>query len=310
MATGGGSGSVNCPYVVTPYDGIRNRTGASINVTYYDGAILSKAAALAKSVDIAIVFGHAWSTEGSDRANIDLDNNETDIVNAVVNANQNNVVVLHAVGAVLMPWSQQARAILHAFVPGQEMGHAIADILFGDFNPSGKLPITLPRSLTDIPTNTIREYPGINGQIYYDEKLEIGYRWYDAHNVQPLFPFGHGLSFTTYSYGAITISGSINSGGIKVSLTITNSGKVAGTETAQLYLHFPDSAGEPPQILAGISRVSLTAGESATAVFLLNARSVSTWSVATSSWVQTKGEFEVSVGSSSRDFRSKAKFTN
>jgi len=311
MPTGGGSGGVNCPYVVTPFDGIHNRSGAHINVTYNDGSNVNSAVALAKAVDIAIVFGHAISYEGGDRGDLNLQDGDMTFTAAVAAANPNTVVVLHAVGAILMPWVDQAKAIVHAFVPGQEMGNAIADILFGDFNPAGKLPITLPKTPAEVPTNTQRQYPGVNGQMYYDERLEVGHRWYDAHNIEPLFPFGHGLSYTDFSYGQITISGSIPaSGGIKVTVPITNTGKLAGAEVAQLYLAFPASAGEPPQVLAGISKVTLNAGQAGTATFALTARQVSTWSIESSSFVQTHGTFGVLVGSSSRDIRAKATFTN
>jgi len=309
MPTGGGSGGANCPYVVTPLEGIKNHTGMAVNVTYNDGANPSTAAALAKDADIAVVFGHASSSEGSDRGGFSLEGNEDAFIAAVLAAQPNTIVVIHAVGAVLMPWEKQAKAILHAFVPGQEMGNAIADVLFGDVNPAGKLPITLPASATAIPTNTQRQYPGINGQMYYDEKLEVGYRWYDAHNVMPLFPFGHGLSYTTFSYTNLIVQGSI-AAGLKVTVTITNNGKVAGSEVAQLYLVFPSPAGEPPQILAGIQKITLKPGDIGTVNFVLNARSVSIWSVSSASWTQVKGDFGILIGSSSRDIRIKGAFTN
>jgi beta-glucosidase len=201
-----------------------------------------------------------------------------------------------------MPWSDRVDAITTAFMPGQEYGHALADILFGAVSPSAKLPITLPNVENEV-NFTASQWPGIQLVANYSEELLVGYRYYDYVDINAKFPFGHGLTYTSFALSDIAATRDL------VSVDITNTGAVAGTETPQLYLHFPPSAGEPPQQLKGFEKVTLAPGEKKTVSFKLTSRSLSIWDVATHAWVEAKGEFTAAVGTSSRDIHClKAKF--
>jgi len=208
-----------------------------------------------------------------------------------------------------MPWVSDIPAIVCAFLPGQEDGNAIAAVLFGDVNPSGRLPLTFPMSNKQIPVNTVQQYPGIDNEAQYSENLLVGYRWYDAMEQTPLFPFGFGLSYTTFNYSNLNVFGSIETDGILVSVDITNIGGVNGAEIVQLYINFPESAGEPPQVLKGFFKTQyLMPTESQTVVFKLLAQDVSIWSIEIHNWEVVSGTFGLSVGSSSRDSRLQAQF--
>jgi len=297
IATGGGSGKVRLPYLVTPLTGITKRAGSAATVTYASSSSITSAVNMAKAADVAIVFGATTSHEGADRSSLDLDGNTNDLIAAVAAAQENTVVVLHNPGAVVMPWVDKVSSIVTAFMPGQEDGNAIASILFGDVNPSGKLPLTFTTSEKLIPTNTTKQYPGINDQGAYSEKLLVGYRWYDANKIDPLFPFGHGLSYTTFKYDNLVVNK------YQVSCQITNSGDVAGSEVVQLYLAFPSSAGEPPLQLKGFEKVSLAKGASTTVTFTLSNPDFSIWDSSIHGWKLVTGSFFAHIGSSSRDIR-------
>eukprot|EP01121_Diplochlamys_sp_Union-15-3_P007931 TRINITY_DN205_c0_g1_i1.p1 TRINITY_DN205_c0_g1~~TRINITY_DN205_c0_g1_i1.p1 ORF type:complete len:679 (-),score=206.24 TRINITY_DN205_c0_g1_i1:112-2148(-) len=303
-ATGGGSGHVNAPYIVTPLDGIKNRAGSRATVSYANSADANKAAQLAKEADIAIVFVATSSSEGSDRSTLGLGTTQDNLVKAVAAAQPNTVVVIHHPGAVTMPWLSSVRSVLAAWLPGQEDGNAIAAVLFGDSNPSAKLPLSFPTSDDTTPVSTQAQYPGINDEGSYSEKLLVGYRWYDAKNEEPLFPFGHGLSYTTFDYSNFKVTGSLSSGAT-VTFDLKNSGKVAGAEVAQLYLGFPSSAGEPPKQLKGFSKVSLNPGQTQTVSIPLTSAEGSIWDATNHRWQLASGTFDIYVGSSSRDIRLK-----
>ena len=250
------------------------------------------------------MFVATTSSEGTDRRSLNLQDNGNALVSAVAAANPNTIVVAATPGALLTPWAKEIKALLVNFMPGQEGGNAIADLLFGDVNPSGKLPLTFPN--VDNEVNFTKEmYPGTfpdhgnpsQQEASYSEKLLVGYRWYDAHKVAPAFPFGHGLSFTTFHYSELQSSTSA------VSLTLTNNGSAGGAEVVQLYLSFPAAAGEPPQQLKGFQKVYLQPGEKAQVTLKLSPRDFSIWSVAAHSWQVVSGAFGVAVGSSSRDHR-------
>jgi len=305
---GGGSGHVNSPYIVSPRDGITARVGSSGKVSYAPTNPISTAVEVAKAADYAIVFVGAESSEGSDRGNLSLPAPQDELIMQVAAANPNTIVVVNGPGAVLMPWASSVKAILFGFFPGQESGNAIADVLFGAFNPSAKLPISFPVKENDWYSGNTNQYPGNNGVVQYTEKLLVGYRWYDAQNIAPLFPFGHGLSYTTFTYSNLQVTGSITSM-LTVSVTVTNSGGVAGAEVAQLYLGYPSSAGEPPQVLRGFQKLQLASGAAGTATFTLDKQSISIWDIPSASWKAVSGTFNVFVGSSSRDIRLKGMFT-
>jgi len=298
---GGGSGHVIAPYVISPYKGIMDKTKS---VTYSATTPLDQAVAAAKAADVAVVFVATSSSEGSDRPNLSLGAAQDNLVNAVVAAQPNTVVVIHGPGAVLMPWVDSVPAILTAFMPGQESGNAIASVLFGDVNPSAKLPVTFPRRENQVPANTTTRYPGINLQEQYSEKLLVGYRWYDAEDENPLFPFGHGLSYTTFEYNDLKVMERTVSGSIK------NTGMHDGSEVVQLYIGYPETAGEPPKVLRGFKKIHLAVGGMADFSFTLTTKDLSIWDTTKSDWSEVKGSFGVWVGSSSRDIRLKGTLTN
>jgi len=209
-------------------------------------------------------------------------------------------VVLHAPGAVLMPWLDRVKAVLVAFYPGEENGNAIAPILLGTANPRGKLPVTFPRAAADLPR--------VSGDpaIPYREGLAIGYRALDAHGITPLFPFGHGLSYTTFAFADLTVGPGTTPGSVAVDFTVTNTGTRTGTEVAQLYLGFPASAGEPPWVLRGFSRITLAAGESTKATIELSPRQLACWNSTTHRRYVPSGTYQIALGSSARDLRLRA----
>jgi beta-glucosidase len=310
MAAGGGSGHVNPPYVIPPLQGIKERVGSGIAVDNIGSGNPSAAAALAKSHDIAVVFVATGSSEGGDRGNLMLNPaSQNDLISTVAAAQPNTVVVLYTAGAVLMPWANSVAGIIFGGFSGQECGHAIADILFGDYNPSGKLSLTFPVNQNDWFSGMATQYPGVNLQEQYSEKLLVGYRWYESRNITPLFPFGHGLSYTTFEFSNIKFTGSISSG-LMVSVEVKNSGAVAGAEVVQLYLSFPESAGEPPKQLRGFKKVSFNAGQTQTVTFNLGTRDVSIWDITLANWRAVAGTFTVSIGSSSADIKIKGTFNN
>eukprot|EP00026_Physarum_polycephalum_P004175 Phypoly_transcript_04192.p1 GENE.Phypoly_transcript_04192~~Phypoly_transcript_04192.p1 ORF type:complete len:642 (+),score=81.05 Phypoly_transcript_04192:243-1928(+) len=253
---GGGSGSVRPPYVITPLEGIQSRVGSAGKVSYAPTNPITTAVEVAKAADYAIVFVGFTSSEGSDRANLSLPYPQDSLISEVAAANPNTIVVLNGPGPVLMPWASSVKAILFGFFPGQESGSAIASVLFGDFNPSAKLPVSFPVKENDWFSGNPNQYPGVNGVVQYTEKLLVGYRWYDNQNITPQWPFGHGLSYTTFDYSDLKVTGTVASG-LTISLTITNSGKVTGSEVVQLYLSYPSSAGEPPQVFFWFSFIVL-----------------------------------------------------
>jgi beta-glucosidase len=219
-------------------------------------------------------------------------------------------VVINAGSPVAMdPWIDQVSAVLMLWYGGQEGGHALASVLFGDFTPSGKLPVTFPRKLEDTPA--FGHYPGDNLHTEYAEGIYVGYRHFDRDNIAPLFPFGHGLSYTKFDYSDLKVTPDKVGPGrrVSVSLTIKNSGSRAGAEVVQLYLHDEKtSADRPPQELKGFRRVPLTPGQSQTVTFTVDQPAMSFWSMAKHAWVAEPGQFEVLVGASSRDIRLKGNF--
>lgn len=315
----GGSGSVVPSFVVAPLQGISAAAGRHAEVTFNDGTDLDSATELAASADYAIVFVATLSSEGSDRDSLSLDDgctpdkygqcrgnnkNQNAMVASVAKANPMTIVVASVPGAVLMPWSGEVAAILTNFMPGQQAGNAIADVIFGKVNPSGKLPLTFPNTENETKI-TQAQWPGLPDAskpeyCYYEEKLLVGYRYYDAHNIQFTtgFPFGHGLSYTTFEYSGLSIAKH------EVSFTVKNSGAVSGAEVSQLYLGFPQSAGEPRLQLKGFHKTKiLAAGQSEKVTLQLKPRDFSIWDATKHAWSIVEGSFRVKVGSSSRDIR-------
>ncbi|GAA1011632.1 glycosyl hydrolase [Acrocarpospora pleiomorpha] len=247
--SGFGAGSCSIP-AVAPLDAITQRAAANgATVTYANGSDTTAAATAASSADVAIVFGYYTMGEGSDRPNLNLAGNGDALVSAVAAANPNTIVVLETGSAVLMPWLDNVKGVMEAWYPGDQQGTAIARLLYGDDNFSGKLPMTFPKAITDTPTQTAAQYPGTKPtgatirQVDYTEGLKVGYKWYDSQGIEPLFPFGYGLSYTSFSYRDLNLV--VNKDNIKVSFKVENTGDRTGTETSQVYLTLPSATGEP-----------------------------------------------------------------
>jgi len=269
------------------------------NISYCDGSNVDTCVTLAGQVDVAICVMATTSSEGSDRPNLQLPSDQVNLCTKVGQANKNTIAVTINPGAILTPpWDDSVAAILAMGMPGQEEGNALGDVLFGAVNPSGRLPVTFPNHDNEI-NFTQSQYPGVNLQANYSEKLLVGYRWYASSGTVPKYPFGHGLSYTTFSYTNLVVSGRT------VSATITNTGSVAGAEVAQLYIGFPASAGEPPIQLKGFSKVSLNPGTNKVVSWTLSDKDLSIWDASTHKWVLQTGTFNVNVGASCMDFKLK-----
>jgi len=298
LTAGGGSASVTSSGTVTPLQGITTRAGSGITVSYNDGSSNSSAAALAASSSVAIVFVSNFETEGSDLSGIDLPSAENSLISAVAAANPNTIVVLDSGSAVTMPWLSSVKGVLEAWYPGQEDGTAIAALLFGNANPSGHLPVTFPTSLSQVPASTAAQWTGTNGTVQYSEGVDVGYRWYDTQNLTPLFPFGYGLSYTTFSFSNLQVGSLVAGGASTVTAKVTNTGARAGADVAQLYVTDPASAGEPPRQLEGFARVSLQPGASQTVTFQLTERNLRYWNSASNAWATATGNYGIEVGDS------------
>ncbi|WP_435818703.1 discoidin domain-containing protein [Kitasatospora cineracea] len=301
LTSGGGSGNATSSGTYTPLYGLQQRTaGTGTTVAYDDGADQAAAVALAKASNVAIVFAaDDYGHETADTATLDLPGNQDALISAVAAANPNTVVVLSDNSAVMMPWLNQVAGVFEGFYQGQEFGEAIAALLFGDVNPSGHLPITFPAALSQVPANTPAQWPGTGGTVQYSEGLKIGYRWYDSNNLTPLFPFGHGLSYTTFAFSGLQV-GPLSGGRATVTATVTNTGGRAGTEVAQLYVGAPADTGEPPHQLKGFQRITLAPGASGTVSFTVTAHDLAHWDTGSGNWTATAGSYQILVGDSSR----------
>jgi beta-glucosidase len=272
-----------------------------------DPDLLAKAVAAAKQSDIAIVFAAEQMGEGQDKISLALPGDQDSLIRAVAQANPRTVVVLHTSNPVLMPWLDNVAAVIEAFYPGQEAGNSIARILFGDINPSGKLAMTFPANEHQGPASSFLDYPGDGMTVNYAEGVLVGYRWYDAKNQEPLFPFGYGLSYTTFRYEELQVE---HSGGEQavVKVRVTNTGSRAGAEVVQLYLGSPAAAEEPPKQLKGFEKVWLKPGESKIVSMKLDNDNLAAWDTDSHSWKIFPGTYSVMVGGSSRDIRLKGSF--
>jgi beta-glucosidase len=306
---GGGSSHVEPLYTVAPMDGIQQRLGTNVQVSFSDGKDVAKAAALAKSSDVAIVMVGDDETEGHDHS-IVLSSNQDELIEFVAAANPHTVVVLKTGSPVLMTWLDKVPVLLEAWYPGEEDGNAVAAVLFGDVNPSGKLPITFPRRLADLPANTTEQYPGTNNVVHYSEGVFVGYRYFDAKDIEPLFPFGYGLSYTTFAYKNLSVDSKSFStakaeGSVTVDFDVANTGERFGKEIAQLYVRIPSTttAPQPPKQLKGFEKVSLQQGQTGHVHFMLDARAFSYWDVHAHDWKIQPGTYHIMIGSSSKDIQ-------
>ncbi len=308
----GNPNTLTCEDVVAPDVAFAARaaqSGATIVVD--NGSDPAAAAATAAAADVAIVFGYYRSGEFNDIPSLDLANGGDALIQAVAAANPNTAVVLETGSAAAMPWLDEVGGVLQAWYPGEQQGPALAALLWGDTNPSGKLPMTFPKSLADTPTPTAAQYPGIvdgDGirQVDYSEGKAIGHKWYDEQGIDPLFEFGHGLSYTSFDYSDLELSTALVDGRVvtTATFTVTNTGDVAGTETPQVYLTMPESADEPGKRLVGYDRVTLEPGASQRVTVEVSSSAAdqpfSVWDVDADEWRIVDGEYTVQVGTSSR----------
>jgi len=341
MLSGGGSAQVDPPggnvimppgkgqtswqahiwFPTSPLNSIRAKA-IQANVQYDPGTDVASAAALAKSSEVAIVFAHQWESEGMDLDTLTLPDRQDDLISAVAAANPHTIVVLETGSPALMPWVNHVNAIVEAWYPGIRGAQALANILFGDVNPIAKLPITFPKSDADLPHPTIVKPPvesttrdgdpdawkkiaaGLPPfQIHYDEALKVGYKWYDAEEKPVLFPFGFGLSYTTYSYSNLRVAPESHDGAtknVRLSFTVTNTGSRAGAEIGQVYVSMPASALEPPKRLVGWNKVKLNPGESKEVTIDVEPLFLSVFNVAMNKWEMVPGSYTFMVGPSSQ----------
>lgn len=333
----GGSSDVIPLTTVTPLEGFQRTlaqlgSGTTTSLTVVDSTMadLADAVAAARAADVAIVLVGTLSEEGRDLPTIALPHDQDALVRAVADANPRTVVVLKDNASAILPWIEEVPAVLEAWFPGQMDGDIIARLLFGLATPSGKLPVTFPRAERDLPVGTPRQWPGVDSagtpakvvdptatmglaagggpyMVEYSERLEIGYRWFDARGIDPLFPFGHGLSYTTFQLSDLEVTPRVSDGtqSIRVRVTVENTGVRRGAEVPQVYLGLPASTGEPPKRLVGFEKVWLEPGEQRRVEITIDPGAshhpLSTWDAAGQGWVTADGAYSVYVGRSSAD---------
>jgi beta-glucosidase len=316
-AHGGDSSGIKAFYEINPLDGIVKRAGEKVNVIFSEGYrkdggadLTERAVAAAKSADAVIYIGglnhdKGFDCEGADREDMKLPYGQDELIQKIAAANPKTIVVLEGTMVEMDAWLDKVPALLQAWYPGMEGGNALARVLFGDVNPSGKLPATFPKKLSDTPAATFgpSAYPGTNGTVTYAEGLLVGYRWYDAKHIEPQFPFGFGLSYTTFKYSSLKLIPSDGTNGILTAqFEIENTGKVAGAEVAQLYVHEKNPAlPRPEKELKGFKKILLQPGEKQTVSIPLDKAAFSYYDDGKKSWVAQDDTFEILVGGSSRD---------
>ncbi|MGH8023907.1 MAG: glycoside hydrolase family 3 C-terminal domain-containing protein, partial [Limisphaerales bacterium] len=318
----GGSSSVKSFYEISPLQGIVNRAGKNVNVIYSQGYgknagpdMAERAVAAASAADVVIYVGglhhNHYDSEGTDHPDYQLPFGQVDLIRKIAAANPRTIVVLLGTPAEMDAWAPRVPAVLQAWYMGMEGGNALAAILFGDVNPSGKLPCTIAKRLKDSPAHALDAYPGRNGVEVYKEGLLVGYRWFDTKRIQPQFPFGYGLSYTTFKYSHLQLVPGDNSGGTIVTarFDVQNTGKVPGAEVAELYVHEqkPDLF-RPEKELKGFKRVFLQPGETQTVAIPLDEKAFAYYNPALKSWVAQKDRFRVLVGGSSRNIYLRGNF--
>jgi beta-glucosidase len=270
---------------------------------------IQEAAALARRSDVAIVVVRDYRSEHADLPSLTLPNEQDLLIQEVAAANARTVVVVATGGPVLMPWLDRVPTVLESWYGGQEGGNALTDVLFGHVIPSGKLPVTFPCSDRDTPVSSSEQYSMTAKVAHFSEGLAVGYRGYDQLGIEPLFPFGYGLSYTSFTYDQLRVEPQTTEGTrpIRVSFTLTNTGAWAAAEIAQVYLGLPASTGEPPKRLVGWAKVGLEPGESRKVGVTLDpnatSRPLSYWDITTNGWEIASGDYQVFVAASSRDIR-------
>ncbi len=281
-------------------------------VLYADGSSRADAQALAALADVAVVVVSSVENESFDRPNLDMQPgpclgifcqalpiDQNALIADVAAVNPNTVVAIMAGAPVSMPWLDAVSAVTDFWFAGIEQGNAIANILYGRANPSGKLPRSFPKQMADTPFRAVEQYPGVNFEAEYSERLLVGYRWYDEMGIEPLFPFGFGLSYTRFTLSDLVVQSPGDRASVNV--TLENIGERTGAESVQVYVGFPVSAFEPPRQLKGFRKAKLAPGESQVLSIELDWRAFASWDEAIGDWLQAPGCYEVLVGHSSRD---------
>jgi beta-glucosidase len=319
-AHGGDSSGIKAFYEITPLQGILNRAGKNVNVIFSEGYqknggvdLADRAVAAAKSADVVVYIGglnhdKGFDCEGADRTTLKMPYGQDELIQKIVAANPKTIVVLEGTMVEMDSWLDKVPALLQAWYPGMEGGNALARVLFGDVNPSGKLPATFPKRLEDSPAHALGAYPGTNGTVTYTEGLFVGYRWFDAKNIKPLFPFGFGLSYTTFKYSNLQLASGID-GTVTAQFEIENTGSRAGAEIAQLYVH-PEKPGvmRPEKELKGFKKVFLKPGEQQTVTIPLAQGAFAYFDPDKMGWIAEKGDFKILIGGSSRDLALQAEY--
>ena len=308
--SGGGSSNVRPFAVTTPRQGIERRAGSRMRVRYDPGEDPDQAAAVARSADMAVVVVADTAGEGADKPCMGLDCGSTEggrdeLIETVAAANRRTVVVLETSAPVLTPWRGRVPGLVEMWYPGVEGGTALARVLFGDVDPGGRLPATFPRREADLPTSGDPEaYPGVAERVVYKEGIFVGHRWFDAKGIEPAYAFGHGLSYTRFSYRNLRVRRA-RGGGAVVLADVRNTGRRTGSEVPQLYLGMPQARGvrQPPRVLKGFSKLRLSPGQRRTARFRLSPRDLSYYDARAGRWRVARGCYAVLVGRSSRDIR-------
>lgn len=342
MTVGGGSSSLKVQHEYTPLEGIRNYVGDRAEVVYergyvgdvtgnYNGVetgqdlsdsrpkekLIADAVAAAQKADYVLFIGGLNKSdhqdcEGADRNHLELPYAQNEVIEALAAANPRLAVLNISGNAVAMPWIDSVPAVMQCWFIGSEAGNAIARTVFGEVNPSGRLPFTFPVKLEDNSAHAVGEWPGDGVQVHYNEGIYVGYRWNDRKNIEALFPFGHGLSYTTFEYGEPSISAaSMRDGGsVRIKVRVTNTGKREGAEVVQLYIGDDEaSLDRPVKELKGFEKVHLEAGESADVEFVVTVDALKFFDPDKHEWVAEKGGFTAYVAASAEDIKGKVKFT-
>jgi beta-glucosidase-like glycosyl hydrolase len=302
---GGGSGTVTSSNTIWPITGIQNVLGTS-KVTYTPGndngtANIPQAVAAAKAATDAVIYVNAPEGEESDLTTLDLSSTDETMIADVAAANPNTIIVINSGSPVVMPWLNNVAGVFENWYGGQETGAAMAALIFGTANPSGKLPVTFPSSLSQVPAQTQAQWPGTSTGVNFSEGVNIGYRWYQSQNITPAFQFGFGLSYTKFGFSNLNVGGFNANGTATVTATITNTGSVAGADVAQLYVGDPAAGQDPPNQLRGFQRVMLNPGQATTVSFPITVHDLAAWSPADNQWEAPAGSYAIRVGDASNN---------
>jgi beta-glucosidase len=288
-------------YPSSPLKAIQQRAQQTV-VTYLDGTDPAAAAKAAKDSDVVVVFATQWTGEGMDVPDLSLPGKQNDLIAAVAAANPKTVVVLETGGPVTMPWLSNVSAVIEAWYPGTSGGEAIAGVLFGEVNPSGHLPVTFPASESQLPRPVLDGYPEVKDKrfdVEYREGAAVGYKWFDLKKLKPLFPFGHGLSYTEFALS--DLGASVKGGVLRASFTVKNTGKVAGKEVAQVYVAPVSAKWEAPKRLAGFQKVEVKPGAAVKSSITVDPRLLAVYESASKTWKVAKGDYKVMLAADATD---------